>query len=154
MRLLGMKESCSSFIGELPNILLLDGHPYAIAEGNQTVMVLPIFRDQTPLSIDDEGLLVAYGVTCMKTTDIPAFTEGETINVDGVTTVWRKTEGTGSYFYLIPKGGRIIILDTEFNIEHDTLYRGKKELEVNLSGAYVAFMANKQAQFKAKVLDK
>lgn len=140
----------TSFNADLPGYLILDDCPYLIIDDRHTAMALPTVRDQAVPSLDEEGHLVVYGVVCINADDIPSLTAGEHITLDGKSTVWRRVYG--SFSVSVPEGGRLLILDSEFTLEEDTLYSGERTIEMQGDGAYVAFLSGVPTQFKTEAV--
>lgn len=138
------------FTADLPGYLILDDCPYLIIDDRHTAMVLPTFRDQAVPSLDEEGHLVVYGVVCIKADDIPSLAAGEHITLDGTSTIWRRVDGALSVS--VPEGGRLLVLDSEFTLEEDTLYSGARTVGLHGDGAYVAFLSGLPAKFKTEAV--
>ena len=137
----------TSFIPEIPSILLLEGNstvPYGIVGVDKTEMVLPALRDQTPPSIAENGNLLVGSYDCTDITALPVLKQFETIVVgDGVSTKWRTIDGPCSLTCEVPEEGRIVVLDDGLNLVTDTLIHVKQRpLDITIQGGYIAFISD------------
>lgn len=142
-----------ALIGELPSYLIMDDMVYAIMGNNQTSMVLPASRDQTPPLLNADGHLVVGPYVCIDTSDIQALVSGEGIALDGnTTTVWRRISDEGIFSCTVPEGGRILVLGPDLSNLRDTLFQAQDYIEMDIFGSYVAFIAEKPLVFEPKIL--
>ncbi len=142
-----------SLIEELPSYLILDDIVYAIIGSNQTSMALPALRDQTPPSLDEDGHLVVGPYKCIGTSAIASLVPGETISMDGnTTTVWRRILEQGTFSCTIPEGGRVVVLGPDLADLEDTLFHAQDQIQMDIFGSYVAFIADRPLVFEPKIL--
>ena len=142
---------CTSFIDELPQYLLLhsDGIvPYAIKEEGKTAMVLPALRDQSPpILLEDKSLYIG-GYRCVDVRDMLPM-EG-TVSVrttERSTSMWSNLDGSGTLRVEVPQGGRVVILDADFEVIADTLYETQDTIEMKINNGYIACIADTPTEF-------
>lgn len=141
-----------SFIEELPSHLIVDNAIYAITGQTETSMVLPALRDQAAPRLDENGHLIIGSYICMNTSDIRALEKGEAITIDGdEKAVLREITEQGTFTCTVPEGGRIVVLGPDLSDLEDTLYSGSDQLEMDIFGSYVVFMADRPMVFQPSI---
>lgn len=148
---------CTDFVEELPKYLLLMSNeivPYAISDYGNTSMVLPGLRDQNPpMILDDEHLQIG-GYICIDATSIPTIENNLIVyTTDDKTSVWGKIEGSKTVKIELTQGGRIILLDSDFEILADTLYEPQPSVEMMVNDGYIACIADTPTEFILLVSD-
>lgn len=145
----------TDIIEELPQYLLLMSNgivPYAIKDFGRTYMVLPGLRDQNPpLLLDDRHLQIA-GYICIDATKIPTIeNDVKVCTTEEATSVWLKIEGIKTVKIELMQGGRIIFLDSDFEILADTLYEPQPSIEMMVNDGYIACIADTPTEFSILV---
>ena len=88
----------------------------------------------------------------MNTSDIRALEKEEAITVDGdEKAVLREITEQGTFTCTVPEGGRIVVLGPDLSDLEDTLYSGSDQLEMDIFGSYVVFMADRPMVFQPSI---
>ena len=111
-------------------------------------MVLPGLRDQNPpLLLDDKHLQIG-GYICIDATSIPTIENNVKVyTTEDKTSVWGKIEGSMTVKVELMQGGRVILLDSEYEIIADTLYESQPSIEMMVNDGYIACIADTPTEF-------